>query len=262
MSVETLRRAHAAEAGTDAGHVHPSWWVRALKEESPAVQRTVAAHADPALQVILQRELGLQPADLVPEHAPDPDAVRCALGLWDERLVGDVADRSDDPRVILALTRLNPREIITLAQAAGVAKLALAGWARVQLRPRLRDLKIVLERAWHRASPSRRNWARNDYRQFLEGLEPARRQGQVWARFGLLTLGRLLAVAEPYRARWALQHLPYFLARSLRRSIHDPGGTVAATEEQILREAWDWLAREGRVASSPGVRSHGHGNGH
>src|SRR4051794_5998210 len=34
---DALRRAHRAQARPDLGHVHPSWWVRALKDESPAV---------------------------------------------------------------------------------------------------------------------------------------------------------------------------------------------------------------------------------
>src|SRR5262245_10059932 len=34
-----IQRAHQAEARVDAGRVHPSWWVRALRGESPAVQR-------------------------------------------------------------------------------------------------------------------------------------------------------------------------------------------------------------------------------
>jgi hypothetical protein len=255
-----LRRGHAAQCRPDPRHVHPSWWVRALKDESPAVQRIVAARADADLQPLLLRRLGLSPADLVPDCAPHPDAARWALALWDERLVGDVDDRADDPRVIVALCRLNLHELITLAQAAGLAKLALAGVPRQRLRSRSRDLLAVFERAWSKASPSLRNYARHDYRHFLESLPRTRLQSQVWGRFGLVTFGRLLAAAEPYRVRWALQHVPYFLARELRHSIHAEGGTAAATEERVLRTAWDRLALEGRLAASPGTgaREHDH----
>src|SRR4051812_19242304 len=61
--VGELSRAHAAEARPDAKHVHASWWIRALKDESPAVRRVVATHVDPNLRPILRRGLGLEPAD-------------------------------------------------------------------------------------------------------------------------------------------------------------------------------------------------------
>jgi hypothetical protein len=257
-AVQALRGEHAAQSRPDPQHVHPSWWVRALKEESPTVQRIVAARAGAELQPLLQRRLGLSPGDLVPGCTPHHDSAGWALALWDERLVGDVTDRADDPRVILALHRLRVRELLTLAQAAGLAKLALAGGPRPRLRPRARDLLAVFERSWRKPSMSLRNWARHDYRQFLERLAPAKRESQVWGRFGLVTFGRLLAVAEPYRVRWALQHVPYSLAREIRHSIQDPGGTATATEERTLRAAWERLALEGRIAFSPGneVREH------
>src|SRR5262245_52779954 len=44
-AVEILGREHAAEARPDPDRVHPSWWVRALQDESPAVRRAVAIHA-------------------------------------------------------------------------------------------------------------------------------------------------------------------------------------------------------------------------
>src|SRR5262249_54733622 len=38
---ERLRQAHRAEARVDLTRVHPSWWARGLREESPSVRRAV-----------------------------------------------------------------------------------------------------------------------------------------------------------------------------------------------------------------------------
>src|SRR5690242_11224669 len=42
---DELRADLAAQAHPDLRRVHPTWWVRALQEESPAVRLAVAAHA-------------------------------------------------------------------------------------------------------------------------------------------------------------------------------------------------------------------------
>jgi hypothetical protein len=47
---DRLRREHAALARPDLSRVHPSWWVRALKEETPSVRRAVAANVPPPRQ--------------------------------------------------------------------------------------------------------------------------------------------------------------------------------------------------------------------
>jgi hypothetical protein len=235
----TLVRAHAAEARPDLGHVHPSWWVRALKDESPSVQRAVAASAAPGLRSILLHGLGLDPADLVVDHPPDPDALRWTLGLWTERIVGDLAEWPDDPSIIVALTHRGFREVVELAQAIGLAKLALSSVAPPPLRARDRARFEAFQGRWGEADAASRTRARRDLEPFL----PGRR----WARLGLVTFGRLLARAEPYRTRWALQHLPYGVARTVRRSIKDCGGKVAAWESVILRHARERLIVEGRL---------------
>src|SRR3954464_7729811 len=43
-ALDRLRREHAAQARPDLARVHVSWWVRALKDEPPSVQRAVAAN--------------------------------------------------------------------------------------------------------------------------------------------------------------------------------------------------------------------------
>jgi hypothetical protein len=243
---DVLRRSHAAEARPGLEHVHPSWWVRALKQESPSVQRAVAAHADPALRPILQHGLGLDPADLASDHPPHPDALRWALGLWAERIVGDMPRRADDPPVILALTRLGLREVIVLAQATGLVKLALASESPTltsRARARFEDF---LRRA-NEAPPTSRSLALRDVGAFVSN------RGRGRSRLGLISFGRLLAAVEPYRTRWALQHLPYSLARSIRPAIKDPGGRLAAWEGENFRIAWDRLVAEGRLPAPGGL---------
>ena len=121
-----LRRDHEAASRPDPSRVHPTWFVRALKAESPAIQRAVAAHSPPALREALQRGLGLDSHDLDTDHPPDPEALGWALALWTERLVGDVPDRDDDPPVVVAMTRLNARELGRLIKVCGLAKHAFA----------------------------------------------------------------------------------------------------------------------------------------
>jgi hypothetical protein len=76
---------------------------------------------------------------------------------------------------------------------------------------------------------------------------PARHQA---ARIGLTTLARLLAVAEPFRLRWALQHWPYPIAK-LIRSLMPPATSrppeLSQGETLILQTAWDRLNLEGRL---------------
>jgi hypothetical protein len=78
-------------------------------------------------------------------------------------------------------------------------------------------------------------------------------------RLGLITVGRLLADAEPHRVRWALQHLPYNLAKFTRArvTLTNPrvaGARLLAWEERLFQEASDRLRAEGRLAN-PEVES-------
>ena len=80
-------------------------------------------------------------------------------------------------------------------------------------------------------------------------LPPRRRQ----ARIGLLTMARLLADAEPFRLRWALQHWPYPLAKLVRSLMPPAGGRSASMlewESLVLKTAWDRLNVEGRLPFS------------
>lgn len=242
-AIETLRRAHAAEARPDPAQVHPSWWVRALKDEAPSVQRALATVADPPLPTVLRGGPGPGSSDLAADHPPHPDALRWVLGLWAERIVGDLPRWPDDPPVVLALSRLDLREVLALSRAAGQAKLALAGLDLGPSQPRAVARFEAFRRAWGEPEPSDRAQARRDYEQFVR----SRGRGRGWTRLGLVTFGRLLVPVEPYRTRWALQHLPYALARTIRPTINDREVTLSDREGEILRVAWDRLVAEGRI---------------
>ena len=60
------------------------------------------------------------------------------------------------------------------------------------------------------------------------------RAGGLAARLGLVSVGRLLAAVEPHRSRWALQHLPYEIAKAIGARI-EPGGpkVLAARREGV-----------------------------
>ena len=121
-----LRREHEASARPDLSRVHPSWFVRALKSESPSVQRTVTAHLPLPLRGEIRRGLKLDPSDLEPDHSPDGEALGWALTLWTERLVGDLPERDDDPPVVVAMTQLSSRDLARLVKVCGLVKHAFA----------------------------------------------------------------------------------------------------------------------------------------
>lgn len=245
---DRLRREHQAEARPDLSRIHPSWWIRALKDESPAVQRAVAANAPRAIREPLRSGLGLTDADLQVDRPSQSDALAVALSLWSERLVGDWPDR-DDPPVVAALTRHDLRDVTRLIQATGLAKHALAGMLPEGLRSR--------DRAWAQSLPR------------LTTVLPPRFEAQARAdvvryggtgrhcvgRLGLVTIARLLDAAEPYRVRWALQHLPYSVAK-FTRSLMTPqashGPNLAAWESQLFDIARNRLRQEGRLRDERG----------
>jgi hypothetical protein len=97
--------------------------------------------------------------------------------------------------------------------------------------------------------PETRAWARRD----VEMVEKTKLAGRRrTALLGLVTLARLLADCEPFRVRWALQHLPYSIVKRIR-SLMPPApkrtAAVSRLESVILRTAWDRLGLEGRIAT-------------
>lgn len=245
-----LRADHEGSARPDPSRVHPTWFVRALAGESPAVRLAVIANAPAPLAEALRVGFGLDLSELAPDRAPDPEAIGWALALWAERIVGDVPRLDDDPPVVLALSRLAPRELARLVKACGLAKHAFAppghgpspfdeSLARFTSLDRVR---LGFFRR-HVGTPDPRlvPQAKAD----LGAIEGDRRRAH--ARVGLLTFGRLLAAVEPHRGRWALQHLPYPIARRLRvKPVPGlPAKAVLAWESWVMEAAWARLLAEG-----------------
>lgn len=83
-----LAHHHRSSARVDPVRVNGSWWVRALREESPAVQRVVAAAAPETVRSSVQAGLLLDNDDLRAERVPDPEVLAWVMSLWSERLVG------------------------------------------------------------------------------------------------------------------------------------------------------------------------------
>jgi hypothetical protein len=248
---DAIRRAHQAEARVDAGRVHPSWWVRALRGESPAVQRVVAATAPEPVRHAVQAGLLLDNEDLIADRAGDEEVRAWVLSLWTERLVGGEPERADDPPVIVAMTRLSPRAGYHLCAVAGLAKLAVAGQEPQQDLHR-RALRARWEWLLGRLATPDRGLREQALRDVQAGAVngPSR---HAPARIGLLTLARLLADCEPFRVRWALQHWPYPLAkltRALMASASQRSAHGLHEEFLVLRAAWDRLALEGRLPLS------------
>jgi hypothetical protein len=253
---ELLRREHSAEARPDPGQVHPSWWVRALEGESPAVLRAVAAHGPPHIRDLVRREFFLEPDDLRADVPPLPEALEWALALWSERLVGGPVGREDDPPVVRALTLLRPPGLFRLAHVIGLAKLAYA-----TKEGESQEGRVARPRDRARFEPFRAAWDAKDSRLVRIALWDLDDLGEDQRRFlswlGLTTIGRLLTVVEPHRTRWALQHLPYPVAKQVRTKVtlKNPlasGRTLLAWEGRTFDMARERLREEGRLSTDLG----------
>lgn len=248
-TLNELRLEHAEQARPDLQRVHPSWFIRGLQGESPSVQRVIVARASPSIRETLRVGLGLSHEDLEADRAPHEHALRWALALWTERLVADRPERVDDDLSIVALTRLRARQTFRIVRAAGLAKWAMAGEAPPAVRGRERERFDEFERLFRSSAPGLRQWAGRD----LAGLD--RSKPHPLARLGMVTIARLLDEAEPHRVRWALQHVPYPVAKLMRslmstRPKRDPA--LFRCETEILRIAWDGLRQHGRLPRDSG----------
>ncbi len=126
-AIERLRAMHIATIEASFSHVHPSWMVRALREESPAVQRLVAASVPGPLRQSLQAGLLLDAEDITPDRAVQPMVQEWVMGLWTERLVGGEASRPDDAPALVAVCRISNRAGYRLCRVAGLGKMVVAG---------------------------------------------------------------------------------------------------------------------------------------
>jgi hypothetical protein len=234
---ERLRQAHRAEARVDPARVHPSWWIRGLREESPSVCRAVVSTAPESIRRAVQAGLLLDNDDLKSERPADPEVLAWACSLWTERLVGGEPGKADDPSVIAAMSGLSPIAGYRLCRHAGEIKLALAGEGRVEWASAFAAS----------AGPEFAVVARHDVQSTSASAAkmPPRR---LPARIGLLTVARLLADCEPFRVRWALQHWPYAIAK-LVRGLMPPATkrspVLMQVESEVLKAAWDRIEPQG-----------------
>jgi hypothetical protein len=240
VAVEWLRWMQRAEATIDLARVHPTWLVRALQDESPAVRAVVAAHG-PA---VVRRALLASGALPEPDRPPHPEVFAWVSALWTERLVGGAVECADDKPAIVALSRTTPRECYRLWRAAGLVKSVLARGADGAP---AEFADWVMDRLGTPPAETR-DWARRDFETIAKARIEDRRRMPL---LGLVTLARLLADCEPFRTRWALQHLPYPIVKRIRSLMPAASRRVEAVsrlESLILRAAWDRLIGEARIA--------------
>jgi hypothetical protein len=246
-----LREMHVASARAELGHVHASWLVRALREESPAVQRLVAACVPESVRHRIQAGLLLDAQDIVADRPVHPEFQEWVLGLWTERLVGGEAVRPDDPPALIALSQLSLRACYGLCRMAGLGKMALAEEKPGKKRgpQKQRERAEWLHDRLAASDSEFQSLARNDVKSVGSTKLPRRHHA---ARIGLFTFARLLADFEPFRLRWALQHWPYAIVKLTRSLMSDsskrsPG--VLRGEALLLKTAWERLTLEGRLAN-------------
>ncbi len=258
-----LRDSHHAALRVSLRRVHPTWLVRALQKESPAVQRRVIKELAPNLAGIVAPRLGVGAADLHDDHAPDLNAVDWLCTLWTERLVGDVEARDDDPPALLALTHLRPTHLLRLIQAVGLVKRAYACESqppvverldRALLTPRTRARLLTLREKVGHPDAKLVKVARGDVLSLLDDETDARGFRRFHENLGTVTVGRLLTTVDPARVRWALQHLPYPAVRPIRSRIptNVHSKSLLAWEARIFRLAAELLTAEGVLPDDAG----------
>jgi hypothetical protein len=246
-SLERLKDEHGAQARPDLARVHVSWWARALKDEPHSVRNALVSNLPAGIAEALREELDITPEESTADRPPHPVALRAALALWTERLVGDVPRRDDDPPVIAVLTGFEAPLVARFIRTAGLAK-----WSLTDSRPKLiegSDQRRVerLSELLSDIDPPFRLVATAD----VASLNPG--ASNLESRLGLTTIARLLRSADPYRVRWTLQHLPYTTAKAIR-TLMGPHARrapmVARWETLVLRASW-LLLQQDRWISEP-----------
>jgi hypothetical protein len=82
----------------------------------------------------------------------------------------------------------------------------------------------------------------------LQYIEGDRKRAHL--RLGLVTIGRLLDETDLERSRWAVQHVPYSVAKLVRRRmlLPIPRRAIFAWESWVLECAWARLLSEQRMS--------------
>ena len=220
------------------------------KDESPAVRRLIASHGPLPVQKAASAAFGFSPSALEESRSPNPEILDWVLALWTERLVGGEPPRSAEPPVILALSCLSPPLLYRLCHAIGQARIALLGDPQgvLSIRPSWQT-----EREWYKdwflqqiqaEETPLESWALKDIPggRSEQGLDPRRRL----ATLGLTSIARLLTEPEPHRVRWALQHVPYQVAKRVRSIMAQQIGLTTGhleLESMLLRASWERLAQ-------------------
>ncbi len=249
-ALNRLRALHAQASRLDPARIDPSWLVRGLREESAAVARTAVDFSPERVRGLLARALAGHAAAEPRLHPPAPEVAAWVRSLWTERLVGGRAETELDPPEIAALAELSRRSTLRLCRLWGFAKLALAG----ALTPRRRPRKVQAARAaWiatqtMQAPESLRDMARADLKELLRQNPKPRALPHL---LGAQGLARLLRHHDPYRLRWALQHVPYPIAKHLRSAIpRKLARGIAEHERTLLKLTWIRLNLEHRIKHS------------
>ncbi len=249
-AIDRLRKLHVSSVSGELPRVHPTWLIRALQEESPAVQRMVAASLTGSLRHSIQAGLLLDEQDIASDRPANPIVREWVMGLWTERLVGGEPVRSDDPPALFAVYGLSLSAGFRLCRMAGLCKMVIAseesatGLAKPSNRERTEWLKDSLRGI----EPEFEQCARGDLRSIRRSTLPVRHHA---GRIGLFTIARLLARSEPFRLRWALQHWPYPIVKLIRAIMANPSSrdqAILRGESRVLKIAWERLTLEGRLA--------------
>ncbi len=252
-ALELLKRSHRFQRQADPDHVHSSWWIRALQDESPAVRRFVMQHGPAQILAAVRDRLDPE-RDPVETPARDPAVTDWVFSLTGERLVGGEPICWDEPPAIVALAALSARKLYYLVHATGQAKSVLAEDPQTLVAGRPLDDG---RKEWFQAyfldrfgsqEARLKVWAGRDLQEAPGTKGVGKRRGL--AILGLSTIARLLTGGEPYRVRWALQHVPYPVAKRIRSLISNAptvSKSVLRLEGEILQAAWTRLALENRL---------------
>lgn len=249
---ESLRAEHQAQARPDLARVHVSWWVRALQDEPLSVQCAVASSLPTSVAEALRDGLGLTLDDLASARRAHPRALEVVMSLWTERIVGDLPDRDDDPPAIAALSRFDVPTTVLLIRATGLAKWAMTQQPTPPLDARERERFEFFRGALNDLDRRYLHIVETD----IAALDPEEPHAE--ARAGLVAIARLLGPADPHRVRWALQHLPYATAKTIRTLMASSSRKtpmLVEWESDMLFLAWKRLFEEGRISVGWGVRT-------